>query len=252
MIHTLIMMTFWAVFAVIAGLVAFPWTFISGKIDLLYAMAMWGAWNGVRLGGVRVQVIGLDRFDHHRTYIFMSNHASILDPPILVPLIPRRTSVLVKKELFRIPILSHTMRIGSLVPVDRSNREAAITSLRAAEDVLRAGINMTIYIEGTRSFDGRLLPFKKGPFYLAQESGLPIVPVTIAGSHKLMPKTTLKITPGTITVIFHPPIDPAEYPDRDRLMEAVRERIASGLPPELQAPAAAGTGSSRGGEQGRH
>ncbi len=251
MIHTLIMMSFWAVFAVIAGLIGFPWTFISGKIDLLYALAMWGAWNGVRLTGVGVKVIGLDRLDHARTYIFMSNHASILDPPILVPLIPRRTSVLVKKELFRIPILAQTMRIGSLVPVDRSNREAAITSLRAAKDVLRAGINMTIYIEGTRSYDGRLLPFKKGPFYLAEESGLPIVPVTIAGSYKLMPKKTLKLTPGTITVIFHPPIEAAEYPDRERLMEVVRERSASGVPPELQAPAATETGVSQSGEQSR-
>ncbi len=252
MIGTLIMMSFWTVFALIAAVIGFPWTFISGKIDVLYSLAMWGAWTGVRWGGVRVEVIGLDRFDHSRTYIFMSNHASILDPPILVPLIPRRTSVLVKKELFRIPILAQAMRIGSLVPVDRSNREAAITSLRAAKDVLRAGINMTIYIEGTRSYDGRLLPFKKGPFYLAEESGIAIVPVTIAGSNNVMAKKTLKVRPGTITVSFHLPVEPAEYPDRERLMEVVRERISSGLPPELQDGAANETGAARRGEQGRH
>lgn len=252
MIHTLIMMTFWAVFAVIAGLIAFPWTFISGKIDLLYAMAMWGAWNGVQVGGVRVEVVGLDRFDHNGTYIFMSNHASILDPPILVPLIPRRTSVLVKKELFRIPILAQAMRIGSLVPVDRSNREAAITSLRAAKDVLRAGINMTIFIEGTRSYDGRLLPFKKGPFYLAEESGIAIIPVTITGSYKVLPKKRLGVTPGTITVIFHSPIEASQYADRDQLMEVVRRRIASGLPEELQQPAAAPNRAAQSGESGHH
>src|SRR5579862_2240465 len=208
MINTILMVGFWAVFAILAGLVGFPWTFISRKIDLLYSMAMWGAWHGVRVAGVRVQVLGLNRLDPKRTYVFMSNHASLLDPPILVPLIPRRTSVLVKKELFRIPILAQAMRMGSLVPVDRTNRESAIASLRAAQQVLNAGINMTIFIEGTRSQDGRLLPFKKGPFYLAEESGVPIVPVTISGSHELMPKDKWQITPGIVTVHFHPRIEP--------------------------------------------
>jgi 1-acyl-sn-glycerol-3-phosphate acyltransferase len=238
MIHTLIMMGFWAVFALFGAVVGFPWTFISGKIDFLYRISMWGAWTGARLAGVRVRVIGLDRLDPKRSYIFMSNHVSAIDPPILVPLIPRRTSVLVKKELFRVPILGQTMRMGSLVPVDRSNREAAIASLRAAAEVLRTGISMTIFIEGTRSYDGRLLPFKKGPFYLAEESDIPIVPVTISGSQKVMPKGRWAVTPGVITVIFHAPIQAAAYEDRDALMGAVREKIASGLPPELQKPAA--------------
>ena len=234
MIRSAMMLAFWAVFALITAVIGFPWTFISGKIDLLYAMAMWGAWHGVRLAGVRVQVAGLDRLDASATYIFMSNHASTLDPPILVPLIPRRTSVLVKKELFRIPLLAQAMRMGSLVPVDRSNREAAVASLRAARNVLKAGINMTIFIEGTRSYDGRLLPFKKGPFYLAEESGVAIVPVTIAGSHTVLPKKKLAVAPGIITVHFHPAVNPAAYSDRDALMKAVRRQIDSALPPELQ------------------
>ena len=234
MIHSAIMLAFWVVFALIAAVIGFPSTFITGKIDVLYSLAMWGAWHGVRLAGVRVNVVGLDRLDATRTYLFMSNHASILDPPILVPLIPRRTSVLVKKELFRIPILAQAMRKGSLVPVDRSNRESAVASLRAARHVLKAGINMTIFIEGTRSYDGRLLPFKKGPFYLAEESGVAIVPVTIAGSQAVLPKKKIAVRPGTITVHFHSAIDPAAYADRDALMAAVRQQIDSALPPELR------------------
>ncbi len=234
MIHSMIMLAFWVVFALITAVIGFPWTFISGKIDLLYTMAMWGAWHGVRVAGVHVEVVGLDRLDAARTYIFMSNHASILDPPILVPLIPRRTSVLVKKELFRVPLLSRAMRMGSLVPVDRSNRESAVASLRAARTVLKAGINMTIFIEGTRSYDGRLLPFKKGPFYLAEESGVPIVPVTISGSQAVLPKNKVAVRPGTITVHFHAPVNPAAYADRDALMAAVRKEIDSALPPELR------------------
>src|SRR6202021_3693799 len=100
----------------------------------------------------------------------------------MVPLIPRRTSVIVKKELFNYPLLGKTMRLGSLVPVDRGNRDAGISAVRAAAEVIRQGINMTIYVEGHRSFDGKLLSFKKGPFYLAEECGVPIVPVTIVGT----------------------------------------------------------------------
>jgi 1-acyl-sn-glycerol-3-phosphate acyltransferase len=164
----------------------------------------------------------------------MSNHVSNIDPPIMVPLIPRRTSVMVKKELFDYPILGKTMRIGSLVPVDRGNKEAGIAAVRAAAAVLRQGINMMIYVEGHRSFDGKLLPFKKGPFYLAIECGVPVVPVTIAGSHQVMPKGRFAIEPGTVTVIFHPPIEPQDFGSRECLMKKVRETINSGLPKEYQ------------------
>src|SRR5207245_4087320 len=109
---------------------------------------------------------------------FMSNHVSNLDPPILIPLIPGRTSVMVKKELFKYPILGKTMRLGSLVPVDRGNREAGIAAVREASVVLRQGINMTIYVEGKRSFDGQSLQFKKSTFYLAMESAMTLVPLT--------------------------------------------------------------------------
>ncbi|PYX19310.1 MAG: 1-acyl-sn-glycerol-3-phosphate acyltransferase, partial [Acidobacteria bacterium] len=109
---------------------------------------MWGAFTGVRLAGVRVQTVGLDELDPTRTYIFMSNHVSNIDPPLLLPLIPRRTSVMAKKELFSYPLLGKTMRLGSLVPVDRGNREAGIAAVRAAAEVIRQGINMTIFIEG--------------------------------------------------------------------------------------------------------
>src|SRR5258708_9594911 len=100
----------------------------------------------------------------------MSNHTSNLDPPILLPLIPRRTSVMAKKELFSYPILGETMRIGDLVPVARGNRDAGIAAVRAAAAVIRQGITMTIYVEAKRSVDGKLLPFKQGPRYLAIDS----------------------------------------------------------------------------------
>jgi 1-acyl-sn-glycerol-3-phosphate acyltransferase len=234
MIRTIAMLVFWALAAPVAAAVGFPWTFITGDIRLLYRMFMFGAWNGVRLTGVRVETIGLDQLDPARTYIFMSNHVSNLDPPITIPLIPRRTSVMVKKELFSYPILGRAMRMGSLVPVDRGNRDAGIESVRAAKQVVRQGLNMTIYVEGKRSFDGKLLPFKKGPFYLAMECGVPVVPVTITGTHEVMPKARFAIKPGVATVIFHPPIEPKDFGTRDSLMERVRAVIDSGLPKEFQ------------------
>ncbi len=234
MIRTLVMLTFWALALPAAALLCFPWTFLTGDIRFLYRVAMWSAWTGVRLAGIRVQAVGLDRLDPLRTYVFMSNHVSNIDPPIMVPLIPRRTSVMVKKELFSYPLLGRTMRIGSLVPVDRGNREAGIGAVRAAAAVMRQGINMLIYVEGHRSFDGKLLPFKKGPFYLAMECGVAVVPVTIAGTHHIVPKGRFAIRPGVATVIFHPAIEPQDFGSRESLIEQVRRAIDSGLPEEYR------------------
>jgi 1-acyl-sn-glycerol-3-phosphate acyltransferase len=232
--RTILMLLFWAIALPLAVLTGFPWTYLTKDITFLYRTCMWGAWTGVRIAGVRVQILGLDQLDPARSYIFMSNHVSNLDPPITIPLIPRRTSVMVKKELFNYPLLGNVMRIGALVPVDRGNRDAGIAAVREALKVIEQGINMTIYVEGRRSFDGRLLPFKKGPFYLAYECKVPVVPITISGTEEVMPKARFAIRPGTVTVQFHDPIEPAEFGDRDCLMARVRAVIDSGLPPELR------------------
>lgn len=235
MIRTILMLVFWGVTAPLAALIGFPWTLITGDIRFLYAMFTWGAFTGVRLAGVKVTTEGLDRLDPSRSYIFMSNHVSNLDPPILIRKITGRTSVMVKKELFKVPILGQAMRIGSLVPVDRANRDAGIDAVKAAKEVVAKGLSMMIYIEGKRSFDGKLLPFKKGPFYLAIESGVPVVPVTIAGTHECMPKGRFAVKPGLVRLIFHPPVEPKDFGGRDDLMEQVRLAIESGLPAQYRA-----------------
>jgi len=234
MIRTLLMLTFWCLAAPPAALIGFTAAYIMGDIRVLYRLFMWGAWAGVWLAGVRVETAGLDTLDPKRSYIFMSNHVSNLDPPIQIPLIPKRTSVMVKKELFKVPILGRAMRMGALVPVDRGNREAGIEAVTAAKAVVQHGLNMTIYVEGHRSFDGKLLPFKKGPFYLAVECGVPVVPVTITGTHYAMPKRRFAIKPGKVKVIFHSPIEPKDFGDRECLMEKVRAVIESGLPEEYR------------------
>ncbi|HYA94717.1 MAG TPA: lysophospholipid acyltransferase family protein [Terriglobales bacterium] len=234
MLRALLILAFWGVATVPVGLIGIAWTFLSGKVDLLYRMGVTVGWIGVRLVGVKVEVVGSEKLDWHRTYIFMCNHVSNLDPPIVIPIMPRRTSVLVKKELFKVPILGWGMRLTRLVPVDRQNRETAIASLRYAAEVLRSGLNMTVWPEGTRSPDGRLQPFKKGPFHLAMDSGVPVVPITLVGTYEIWPKGRFAIRPGTATVIFHEPVDPKAYASQDELLDAVRERIHSGLPEKYQ------------------
>jgi len=234
MIRTIVMLGFWAFLLPVAALISFPWVLITGDIRPLYKVGMWGARTGVRLAGVRVQTTGLDRLDLSRTYVFMSNHVSNIDPPLLLPRIPGRTSVMAKQELFKIPILGKAMRMASLVPVNRGDREAGIAAVRAATDVVKRGIHMMIYVEGHRSFDGKLLPFKKGPFYLAEECHVPVVPITISGTHYVMPKRRFAIKPGLVTLIFHKAMEPEEFGTREELMERVRTAINSGLPKEYQ------------------
>jgi 1-acyl-sn-glycerol-3-phosphate acyltransferase len=223
-----------AILTPLGALIGFPATWITGSAEILYAIAMWIARTGLRIAGIGVEIEGRDLLDPSGTYIFMCNHVSNLDPPVLITRLPRRTSVLVKKELFKVPVLGPAMRLGELVSVDRSNREAAVDSMRHAIEVMERGLNMTVFPEGTRSRDGRLLPFKKGPFYLAMDSGMPVVPVTILGSERLMEKGSLLIHSGTVRLVFHRPLLPADFRDKEDLIQAVRGEIASSLPPALR------------------
>lgn len=235
-LRTAAALLFTVILTPVGALIGFPWTWMTGSADVLYAIAMWITRTGLYLAGVHVEVEGEHRIDRSETYIFMSNHVSNLDPPVLLTRLPRRTSVLVKTELFQVPILGRAMLMGDLVPVDRRNREAAVNSMKEAERVMAKGLNLTVFPEGTRSRDGRLLPFKKGPFYLAMDSGVPVVPVTILGSETLMPKGTAIIRGGTMRMVFHDPVLPARFSDKEELIAAVRGEIASALPLALREP----------------
>ncbi len=234
MIRTVVMLAFWGIALPFAGLIFIPWSLIVGDISLMYRVFMWGALAGVRLAGVQVHVSGREKIIAGQTYIFMSNHVSNIDPPLMIPLIPIRTSIMMKKSLFRIPLLGTAMRMASMLPVDRANREAGIAAVEAAREVVARGISMTIFVEGKRSFDGKMLPFKKGPFYLAMEAHVPVVPITISGTHYVMPKKRFAIKPGRVDVIFHDPIESADFVSREHLMGKVFAVINSGLPPEYQ------------------
>jgi 1-acyl-sn-glycerol-3-phosphate acyltransferase len=161
----------------------------------------------------------------------MANHVSNLDPPGLISSIPGRTSVFLKRQLMKIPILGYAFKLAQFVPVDREGSvTSAKESVEAAKRVLEDGIHITTFVEGTRSPDGHLLPFKKGPFFLAFETGAPCIPVSIYGTESLMTKGSVSIKPGMAHLVFHPPLDPRKFNSREDLMQAVRDAIASGLP----------------------
>jgi 1-acyl-sn-glycerol-3-phosphate acyltransferase len=230
MIRAIVCVIFWGCYVVFAGVLGIPTTLITGDVSFLWKLAMWGARAGVKLGGVKIVAVGREQLDPKAAYIYMSNHVSNIDPPAEVPELPQRIAVMAKAELFNIPILGRAMRLAQFVPVDRKNRDAAIDSVREAVRTVQGGMSMLVYPEGTRSRDGRLLPFKKGPFHLAKESGVPVVPITFAGSQKVWPKGKFAIYPGVIEMIFHKPMDPAKFESRESLMVAVRDVIASALP----------------------
>jgi 1-acyl-sn-glycerol-3-phosphate acyltransferase len=157
--------------------------------------------------------------------IFASNHESALDIWVLVEMLPRMVRFVAKAELFRIPVFGWYMRLGGHVSVDRRNHVQAVQSLRAAAALVRAGTSLIVFPEGTRSPDGRVQPFKKGPFALAMEAGVPVVPVAVSGSAAATPKGLVAVWPGPIRVAVGEPVEPALYPDRLALLTAVRGRI---------------------------
>jgi 1-acyl-sn-glycerol-3-phosphate acyltransferase len=235
MFSTLKMLSVFIALGTPAGLIGIPYSLLVGNVKLLYRVVMGIVRTGVRAAGIRIDLTGLEHVPPGVSCIFLSNHVSNLDPPVLLPLIPPMTSVLLKKELMRIPLLGMAMRLGKFVPVERGNRrEAARESVAAAADALGSGLHMLIFAEGTRSKDGRLAAFKRGPFYLAEQTGAPIVPIAISGTQAMMRKGSIAITPGIARVQMLTPIYPKQYASRDEVMRAVRETIAAALPEEMR------------------
>lgn len=231
MISSLLLLVTFIVLGIPTAIIFLPWSILTGNVLPLYKATQMIVRAGYALARIRVEVTGLELIPKNTACIFMANHISNLDPPALIPHIPGRTSAFLKRSLMHIPILGWGFQQGEFIPVDRSgDRESAQESVAAARRILAKGIHITTFVEGTRSRDGRMLPFKKGPFYLAMETGAPCVPVSIWGTEQMMSKGSMRIRPGTAHVTFHAPLSPNDYETREDLMAAVRAAIASGLP----------------------
>jgi 1-acyl-sn-glycerol-3-phosphate acyltransferase len=251
MFRALKMASVYVALGALAGVAGIPYSILVGDVRRLYGVVMGIMRAGLSAAGIRVEVVGRGNVPAGVSCIFLANHVSNLDPPVLMPEIPPMTSVLLKQELTRIPMLGRAMRMGRFVPVERSNsRAAAKRSIDAASAALGAGLHMLIFAEGTRSPDGRLGEFKKGPFFLAQQTGAPIIPVAISGTERMMRKGSWAITPGVAKVEMLPAVDPKAFASRDELMRAVRAAIAEALPahmrPELPENAMSGAAAGDG------
>ena len=197
----------WAVIASLVGsisaiLLSFPvkggnWSHLAGR---LWAKSI--LW----FSRVKVSVQGLEHIDPGAPYVYMANHQSMFDILVLLGHLPVQFRWLAKKELFKIPIFGYAMARVGYISIDRSDRKSAIKSLHEAARKIARGVSVVVFPEGTRSEDGHLKNFKKGGFHLAIDSGRPIVPVVIFGSHRVMPKGTLRIRPGRIVLSISAPV----------------------------------------------
>jgi 1-acyl-sn-glycerol-3-phosphate acyltransferase len=186
----------------------------------------WGR-SILAVSGVRVQVTGAERIDRAAAFIFMSNHQSNFDIPVLLGHLPVPFRWLAKAELFKIPVFGRAMRGAGYIPIDRSDRAAAIASLQKAADAVAGGVSVVIFPEGTRSRDGALKPFKKGGFVMAVQAGVPIVPVALKGTFDIMPKDRLLIRPREVTLEIGEPIATTAYgiETKEALMDEVRSAL---------------------------
>jgi len=205
---------------------------ISGMREPLIAVGKWAMRVSGAVLGVKVEVSGIEHVDPKTAYVFMPNHLSFLDGPMMLMVIPRPVRAIVKKSVFAIPVLGWAMLHVGFVPVDRKGESGGKKSIEKAARLMKErGYSFMIYPEGTRSLDGKLQRFRRGGFFLAIAGGAPIVPVTIRGTFELMPKGQFGAKRGTVSVVFHPPVpvDGYSVDDMEGLIEKVREAIRSGL-----------------------
>lgn len=194
------------------------WT--RGCARLWARIALWGAL-------VRIKVEGVDNVPADTPVVFMANHESWIDIPVLLVAIPGQVRFLAKKNLFSVPFLGWAMSAMGFIPVDRKNRRTAVKSFEEAAARIKAGRSVLVFPEETRTRDGRLLPFQRGGFLIAMKADLPIVPIGLDGPRRLLPKFSYLLRPGTVTVRFGPAVPTAgrSVTAKDELIDAVRAAV---------------------------
>ena len=211
-------------------IIAFGW--IDRDKELVSRISrFWANWM-IWSTGIQYDIFGLENIQNSKQYVFMCNHESALDIILGVATIPNKIVFLAKKELFRIPIFGLAMKALGMIKIDRQNPEIAIKSVDYAVDrLIRSSFSTLIYPEGTRSENGKLLPFKKGGFVLAIRSQLPVVPITILGAGEALSKGKYNINNKKISVIISEPIITKGMGrnDKDLLLQNCRNVIENNL-----------------------
>ena len=221
------------IFTLIVGFSHIPSSLVApeGRVPRWLEMAY--MWAILRASNVKLTADGLENVEGGRSYIVMANHRSMYDIPVVHYLLGRGRDLrwIAKQEILRVPVFGWAYRVSRHVAIDRENRAAAIETLKRAAEESRAGVSFVIMPEGTRSTTGELLPFKRGGFHLALDTGLPILPVAILGSDALMRKGSWYILPGAIHVSVRPVVEAGALGREhiDELLERVRSAISAGL-----------------------
>jgi len=225
----LIYTPFFCIFTVACGVVAVLLCKLSPRAA--HHVANIWAWTLCRLAPIWVQINGREHLQPGQSYVLMSNHQSLYDVMAFYGHYWRQFRWVMKEQLRKVPGIGWYCSAGGHVFIDRSSQEKSLRSLQMAKQVLADGISVMFFPEGNRSNNGRMLPFKSGGFHVAQELGMPILPISISGSRHVLPKNSSRLLPGIIRIRFHPPIEVKDYPaaERRRLIADVRARIASGL-----------------------
>jgi 1-acyl-sn-glycerol-3-phosphate acyltransferase len=202
-----------------------PAMLLTGKGDFSIWLAR-RAWSpsALWLAGVDVEV-HLAAPIPDGPAIYVSNHESALDVWVIFRSISRNLRFVAKQELFRIPVFGWYLTLARFVPVDRRNRAQAVAALKKGAAIVCGGVSLVAFPEGTRSSDGRVHAFKKGPFVLAMEAGVPIVPLAVVGTSAVTPKRRIAIRPGKVHLAIGEPVDPRRFTDRSELLREVRRRI---------------------------
>ncbi|WP_432405337.1 lysophospholipid acyltransferase family protein [Wukongibacter sp. M2B1] len=204
---------------------------IEEKDKLVYSTARsWGR-DLVKQSGSKVKVVGEENIPKDKSVLFVSNHQSNLDIPILLGFIDRPKAFVAKAELSKFPLLSTWMEFLNCIFIDRGNARESLRAIKAGIKLLKEGYSLVIFPEGTRSKDGKLMEFKPGSLKLATKSGAPIVPVTIKGANEIMPSGKLAIRPANVELIISKPIymDEDIAKDSNALTETVRNVINENL-----------------------
>ncbi len=213
------------------GLTAIITSFFTRTGNPVHIVARMWARGILFASGIKVTVNGLANIDPTQSYVYMSNHQSNFDIPVLLAYLPVQFRWLAKAELFKIPIFGRAMRGAGYVKIDRFNQEAAFESLTEAARKMKNGVSVMIFPEGTRSRDGKIRPFKKGGFVMAVDAGVPIVPVVLKGTWTIMEKSSLRINTGEVSLNIETPIATTDYTreNKDDLMKSVRAVISKGF-----------------------
>jgi 1-acyl-sn-glycerol-3-phosphate acyltransferase len=194
-------------YTIVLGAASIVSSLVDRRGYVAHGCARAWSWLILKTTGVRVRVEGLERIVPGTTYVFVSNHQSIYDTPVVFASLPYQLRIIAKESLARFPVLGWHLRRGGHLFVDRTHPDRAgiLSRWRA---LVSEGLSLIIYAEGTRSPDGRVARFKAGSFLLAIQAGLPIVPVAVIGTRRVMPKGRLRTEPAHVMLIVHDPIQP--------------------------------------------